>query len=306
MKNHQNEVIVLRKGKDDDGVAKTGGAWKLAYADFVTAMMAFFLLMWLLSSPKPSDLAGLADYFTLTQPVAEKLKGQSSSQSESTTSNQGGKAREQATESQPIKATSMLELAQQEMAALQEVVDQQKLEDVRKQIEKMIQNDPEAKQLKEQIRLENSVEGLLIQLIDGGRRPMFDSGSSNLKPYAAEVMSRLTRILSQVPNKVAITGHTDATPFSSRGGAYGNWELSSDRANSTRRQMVTSGLSEPQVIRVVGMASASPLSVEVTDPVNRRIEILVLTRKSEIEVLQRSIIEGLQAQKNLQPAPVQQ
>lgn len=286
LKKPQENIVLVRRGRNEDKGGKLGGAWKLAYADFVTAMMAFFLLMWLLSSPKPSDLAGMADYFTLTTPNATQTAGQSQSDGQQS----------QTQQSQTIKATSLLELAQQEMAAQQEVADQKRLESLKDQIETMIEKDPEARQLKEQIRLENSVEGLLIQLIDGGRRPMFDSGSASLKPYAAEVMTRLTRILTEVNNRVAITGHTDAKPFTSKGGQYSNWELSSDRANSTRRQMVASGMPQSQVMRVVGMASASPMSPELDDPINRRIEILVLTKKSEVAALQRSILEGLQNQ----------
>ncbi|HEY1057458.1 MAG TPA: flagellar motor protein MotB [Limnobacter sp.] len=289
-------AIVLVRRQSDDELPKPFGAWKLAYADFVTAMMAFFLLMWLLSSPRPSDLAGLADYFTLSKPTATQAKGQSASQSDSKKDTQGGKAREQdkkeaAKEVKP--QSSMLEMARQELKIQQEKADQQRLENLKDQLQAMIDKDPNTRPYRDQIKLDNSVEGLLIQLIDGGKRPMFDSGSANLRPYAADILGRLTQVLNQVDNRMTVTGHTDGIAFSARGGTYSNWELSSDRANSSRRAMVSSGLLEQKVIRVVGMADANPMVEDPADPVNRRIEILVLTKKAEVDLLKRRILEGL-------------
>ncbi|WP_370264056.1 flagellar motor protein MotB [Limnobacter sp.] len=290
----QAPVEIVRRSQSQEE-PKPFGAWKLAYADFVTAMMAFFLLMWLLSSPKPSDLAGLADYFTLSKPEAAREKGQSSSQSESKVEFSGGKVKEQdskaASEQKPTN--NMLEMARQELEIQRERQEAKRLEELKKQIQDMINKDPNTRPFKDQIVLDNSVEGLLIQLIDGGKRPMFDSGSANLKPYAADILGRLTQVLNQVDNRLTVTGHTDSVAFTSRGGAYTNWELSSDRANSSRREMMNQGLPEEKVIRVVGMASSNPLVEDSAEAVNRRIEILVLTRKAEVALLKRRILEGL-------------
>lgn len=280
----QTPVEIVRRVEQQEE-AKPFGAWKLAYADFVTAMMAFFLLMWLLSSPKPSDLAGLADYFTLSQPNATQNKGQSSSQSASESEIKDAK------EVKPIN--DMLEMARKELEVQREQQEAKQLENLKEQIQEMINMDPNTRPFKDQIVLDNSVEGLLIQLIDGGKRPMFDSGSPNLKPYAADILNRLTQVLNQVDNRLTVTGHTDSVVFASRGGAYTNWELSSDRANASRREMMNSGLPEQKVIRVVGMAASNPLVEDSSEAVNRRIEILVLTRKAEVALLKRRILEGL-------------
>ncbi|HEX4878358.1 MAG TPA: OmpA family protein, partial [Limnobacter sp.] len=238
--------IEIARRVEQQEEAKPFGAWKLAYADFVTAMMAFFLLMWLLSSPRPSDLAGLADYFTLSQPNATLNKGQSAAQSAS---------KSEMKDAKEVKPTNdMLEMARKELEVQREQQEARQLENLKEQIQEMIDKDPNTRPFKEQIVLENSVEGLLIQLIDGGKRPMFDSGSANLKPYAADILGRLTQVLNQVDNRLTIAGHTDSIAFASRGGAYTNWELSSDRANASRRAMMNSGLPEEKVIRVVGMA----------------------------------------------------
>jgi chemotaxis protein MotB len=292
----ESAPVQLVRRPEEAGLEKTGGAWKLAYADFVTAMMAFFLLMWLLSSPKPSDLAGLADYFTLSNPMSTLQKGSASSQSDSDRDSRGGQALEQGKAPARRESTpqsDMLAMARQELAAQEELADQKRLEELKEQMQRMIDRDPEVRVLKDQIVLDNSIEGLLIQLIDGGKRPMFDSGSANLKPYAADIIGRLTRVLNQVDNRMTVTGHTDSSPFTSRNGQYTNWELSADRANASRRQMVQNGLEEDKVVRVVGMAASNPLVEDSAEPVNRRIEILVLTRKAEVNLLKKQILEGL-------------
>ncbi len=292
----ESPPVELVRRPEEAGLEKTGGAWKLAYADFVTAMMAFFLLMWLLSSPKPSDLAGLADYFTLSNPMTTLQKGSASSQSDSDRDSRGGQALEQGKAPARRESTpqsDMLAMARQELAAQEELADQKRLEELKEQMQRMIDRDPEVRVLKDQIVLDNSIEGLLIQLIDGGKRPMFDSGSANLKPYAADIIGRLTRVLNQVDNRMTVTGHTDSSPFTTRNGQYTNWELSADRANSSRRQMLQNGLEEDKVVRVVGMAASNPLVQDSAEPVNRRIEILVLTRKAEVNLLKKQILEGL-------------
>jgi len=292
----ESAPVQLVRRPEEAGLEKTGGAWKLAYADFVTAMMAFFLLMWLLSSPKPSDLAGLADYFTLSNPMSTLQKGSASSQSDSDRDSRGGQALEQGKAPARRESTpqsDMLAMARQELAAQEELADQKRLEELKEQMQRMIDRDPEVRVLKDQIVLDNSIEGLLIQLIDGGKRPMFDSGSANLKPYAADIIGRLTRVLNQVDNRMTVTGHTESSPFTSRNGQYTNWELSADRANASRRQMVQNGLEEDKVVRVVGMAASNPLVEDSAEPVNRRIEILVLTRKAEVNLLKKQILEGL-------------
>ncbi|MDX1670056.1 MAG: flagellar motor protein MotB [Limnobacter sp.] len=298
----EEPIKIIRRGSSDDGEeTKVGGSWKLAYADFVTAMMAFFLLMWLLSSPKPSELAGLADYFAITNPQADAIPGQSAAQSNARMNNQGGDARKQDTKESEIKTqlpSSMLELARQEMQAQREAADQRRLEQLRQQMERMIQNDSSMSRYKNQISLQDTTEGLLIQLVDGDKRPMFDSGQAEIKPYAAEILARLSNVLNQVENKLVITGHTDSTPLNARGGNYTNWELSSDRANASRREFLRGGLLDDRVLRVTGMASAQPLVANSEAPVNRRIEILVLTERAEVAALQRNILEGIQS-----PAP---
>ena len=135
---------------------------------------------------------------------------------------------------------------------------------------------------KNQLKLDITIEGLRIQIVDEKNRPMFDSGRADLKPYTREILDGIAEVLNDMPNRVSLSGHTDATPFPSKNGIYSNWELSADRANASRRELIKAGLKPEKMLRVVGLADAVPLDPE--DPYNsnnRRISIIVLNKRAE-------------------------
>ena len=221
--------IVVKRVKKVAG-GHHGGAWKIAYADFVTAMMAFFLLMWLLgSTSKTYDL-------------------------------------------QAAKAA----LERQEAM---------RLESLKAKIESIIEVNPLLKKYKNQLLLDITSEGLRIQIVDEKNRPMFALAKAELQPYTREILHVIGMVLNEVPNKIGLSGHTDSTPYYSEAG-YSNWELSADRANASRREMVQGGLGEDKVLRVVGLASAAHLDrKDPFNPINRRISIIVMNKRTEEAVM---------------------
>lgn len=259
-----------------------GGAWKIAYADFVTAMMAFFLLMWLLGSTAKGDLAGIADYFKTPLKVA--LAGGSGSGDSSSIIKGGGKdltrSSGQVKEGELPSEKKIINIK----AAAEEArrVEVEKLRELKSTIEKAIENNEQLKKFKSQILLDITSEGLRIQIVDDQNRPMFQSGSAQLEPYTQEILRAIGQTLNDVPNKVSISGHTDAAVYGGGGQGYSNWELSADRANATRRELLAGGMANDKIVRVVGLASAvlfdknDPLS-----PTNRRISLIVMNKKAE-------------------------
>jgi chemotaxis protein MotB len=306
--NDKTQPIIIKKKKGHHGAH--GGAWKIAYADFVTAMMAFFLLMWLLGSTTKGELMGIAEYFQTPLQVA--LFGGSGAGDASSVIQGGGKdltrssgqvKRGDSTEQKKIvnirAARAELDLparidapqtlnstsvssgtaAEQAERAAAEKSDAQALQGLKAKIEEMIETLPGLAAFKKQLLLELTDEGLRIQIIDDQNRPMFDLSSSTLKPYAVEILDDIALALNDVPNKITISGHTDATPYKNDRSGMSNWELSADRANAARREMTRAGMADSKVIRVVGHASSSMFKPDApTDPINRRISIVVLKR----------------------------
>ena len=149
-------------------------------------------------------------------------------------------------------------------------------------MEEFFANSPQLAQFKDQIRLDMTRDGLRIQIVDDQSRPMFDSGSAALKPYMREILFAIGAVLGEVPNKLTLEGHTDATPFAAGDAGYGNWELSADRANASRRELVAGGLPDAQVMRVQGLAASMPFEPkDPASPLNRRISIIVMNRAAE-------------------------
>lgn len=264
-------IIVIKKIKKGGHGGHHGGSWKVAYADFVTAMMAFFLLLWLLSASNDQTLAGIADYFQNPSALANR-GGRSTSMIDlgsNVDSSRGDESRNRESES--------LEQYSKEF----ESEEAKKLEDLKIELEYLVESTPELHKFKEQLLIDITEEGLQIQIIDKENRPMFDLASAVLKPYAKRILKEMTPILNQLPNKLSISGHTDAKGYSRRDG-YTNWELSSDRANSARRQLVRSNMPADKIVRVVGLSDKFLLDVRrPTDPSNRRISILVLKKRVE-------------------------
>src|SRR3954471_180829 len=277
-----------------------GGAWKVAYADFVTAMMAFFLVMWLVTAVSKEQRAAIFDYFK--NPSMEPGKsvkpapGQMGPGGASTSPiNLGGgldapKSSLQKTDK--IGATVMTEPAKPielkteeqkaaEVAELKRQLERKQLDALMQDLKEAIAKSQALEPFKDQLLLDITSEGLRIQIVDAQNRPMFDLGSSHLKSYTNTILKEVAQYLKTVPNRVSITGHTDVTPYAGISG-YTNWDLSTDRANAARRALEAAGYDSNQIARVTGLSSSVLFDKRnPRDPVNRRISIVVMTRAAD-------------------------
>src|ERR1700750_94352 len=274
-------IIVRRRRRSSHG--HHGGVWKVAYADFVTAMMAFFLVMWLVGAGTRQQRAAISEYF----------KNPSMSQGQSTMASSGKMGPGGASTSM-IKLGGAMDLpkgpGEQQAFAKPTAADVDKLakEQEKRRLEQLMQDLKEAiaksqamAPYKDQLLLDITSEGLRIQIVDQQKRPMFDTGSGALKSYTVQILHELAGFVNQVPNQISISGHTDSAPYIRADSAYGNWELSADRANAARRTLVDGGMQTDKVARVVGLAASVPFDKH--DPsaaINRRISIVVMTREA--------------------------
>ncbi|MGE0803432.1 MAG: flagellar motor protein MotB [Lautropia sp.] len=288
-----------------------GGAWKIAYADFVTAMMAFFLLMWLLGSTSSGDLQGISDYFK--SPLKVALSGGRSSGDSSSLIQGGGedlsrragqvKRGENEPDRNTVNIARMREERSREEARQQEAA---KLSRLKQKVEEVIFKSPVLRELRDQIRLELTTDGLSIQIIDAKNRPMFASGSSVVQPYMRDLLRTLGGLLNEVDNPVSLTGHTDATPYAGGNRGYSNWELSAERANASRRDLIAGSMNPDKVLRVTGLGAVVPLdNVDPADPMNRRIAIVVLNQDARRRILRGAEVDATDtdaARRALQPA----
>ncbi|HTP97207.1 MAG TPA: flagellar motor protein MotB [Burkholderiales bacterium] len=276
----QRPIVIKRIRKA--AAAGHGGAWKIAYADFVTAMMAFFLLMWLLGSTTKGDLQGIAEYFQTPLKVA--LAGGSGSGDSSSVIQGGGKdltrleGQVKNGEIPAPKKTINLQAAKQELAKREAA----KMAEMKGRLEKLIEASPQLLQFKNQLLIDITADGLRVQIVDEQNRPMFASGSAQLQPYAKEILREIAKVLNEVPNRITISGHTDAQPYAGGERGYSNWELSADRANASRRELIAGGMDEKKMLRMVGLSSSVLFdAADPLNPTNRRISIIVMTRQAE-------------------------
>ncbi len=306
-KNARPIIIVKRKKKGVEG--HHGGAWKVAYADFVTAMMAFFLVMWLVTAVSKEQRAAIYEYFKNpsmeTGKSVKAAPGQMGPGGASTSpinlhggldSPRSGLAKVPnigATAAPaPIQSPDERQQhqAQTDAQAREQVLEAEhkKLETLMEELKEAVSKSQALEPFKDQLLLDITPEGIRIQIVDAQNRPMFDVGSARLRDYTQAILHELAPYLSSVPNRISITGHTDARPYPGQG--YSNWELSADRANAARRALVTSGLPDEKIARVVGLASsvlfdrANPQS-----PINRRISIVIMTKHAEEEALKTDV-----------------
>ncbi|MDO9225060.1 MAG: flagellar motor protein MotB [Pseudomonadota bacterium] len=279
--------IVIKRIKKISGGGHSGGAWKIAYADFVTAMMAFFLLMWLLGSTTKAQMEGIAQYFKTPLKVA--LAGGEGSGDASSIIKGGGTDLTRRTgqvKAGEVEGKKAINLEASRESAKQE---SERLENLKATLEKAIASNAQMSQFKNQLKIDIISEGLRIQIIDDKNRPMFDSGGAVMKPYTRVILREIGRTLNEVPNRISLSGHTDAVGYSGGERGYSNWELSADRANASRRELVVGGLEDGKVLRVVGLGSAIPFDQEnPNDPVNRRISIVVMNKKAEEAITKES------------------
>jgi len=282
----QLQPIIVKRVKKA-GHSAHGGAWKIAYADFVTAMMAFFLLMWLLGSTAKGDLQGIAEYFQ--SPLKVTLMGGDGTGNSDSILPGGGRdlsknsGQVDGGDAEKAQAVMGAQLAR----ANERRQDRIRLEQLQQKMTSLISQNPKLAEFKSQIRIDTVNDGLQIQIVDEQSRPMFDVGSALVKPYMRDILREIGAALGDIENRVTLSGHTDATPYGSGDRGYSNWELSADRANASRRELVAGGMPDNKLLRVQGMAASDPLEPDSPGAaVNRRISVTVMTREAEDRIRQ--------------------
>lgn len=252
----------------------------------MTAMMAFFLLMWLLGSTSKEQQKAISGYFN--EPGSEYAIGEGGAspgvvnmdqpQKESHADEQTKDAADKENTEENTQPQTSEQISEANIKKENERIEKEQLEELKAQLQEQISQDEVFQQIKDQILIDFTALGLRIQIVDKDQRPMFDSGSAHMKTYSENVLKALAPLLDKVPNKISITGHTDAIPYGA-GATYTNWELSADRANAARRAMSSGGYPDEKVATVQGMGSAAPyLADQPNEPINRRIAIIVLKK----------------------------
>ncbi|MFJ4344817.1 flagellar motor protein MotB [Pseudomonas sp. NPDC089401] len=266
-------IIIKRRKKTTRG--HHGGAWKIAFADFMTALMALFLVLWVLSNAGKGDKEAIAQYFSTPLLVALS-HGDRNSASTSAIPGGGTEARQPDAETvrKPRHPTRLSSEERRHLQALK-----QRLEDA-------VERDPKLRELKQQIAIELSPEGLRVKLLDTDKRPMFELGSARVAPYMSQLLRTFAPVLNELRNQIQISGHTDSHPYPGGEATYSNWDLSADRAKASRQELVAGGLDPGKLLRVSGMSDrirfpgAGPY-----DAANRRIEIIVLDSQVAARIL---------------------
>ncbi|CAN7310055.1 flagellar motor protein MotB [Variovorax sp. LjRoot84] len=273
--------IVVRRVAAAGGGGHGGGGWKIAYADFMTAMMAFFLVMWLLSNASPKQREGIAEHFRMPLKVAIN-GGEKSSTSDSVIPGGG------------TDPTSNIDGEMRRVNAdADDEADANRLESMKKRLDALIENSPVFKQFRSQILIDITTEGLRLQIVDNENRPMFDLASARLVPHMRAILREIGPALNELPNKITLSGHTDAIVYTNGDKSYGNWELSADRANASRRELVMGGMAEDKVLRVVGLADSMHLDkAEPRNPINRRISIILLNHRTQQQIERENSGDG--------------
>ena len=256
------------------------GAWKIAYADFVTALMAFFLLMWLITVHSREERQAISEYFKA--PLMVVLSG-GHTDDINISAIVGNYGDDKTKESGQV---AMSDTDTKKLLHMQELA---RLRLLKRQLENLIAADAKLSKYKNQLLIDLTSEGLRILIIDEQNRPMFEMGSAVLQSYTVEILQEIGKVLNQVPNKIGLSGHTDATPYPGGSKGYSNWELSADRANASRRELAAGGMDQAKILRVVGLSSSALFNPDNPyDANNRRISIIVMNRETEQAVSQSS------------------
>ena len=288
MSKHKQPIIIIRKRKKH-GHDHHGGSWKIAYADFMTAMMAFFLVMWLIANSSPQQRHRIAEYFQMPLKVALS-QGNQSSLSDSVIPGGGDdlvKKEGEVNRSRPRDGESDKDI--------------RRLKKARERLESLIKSDPRLSNFQSNLRLQLTENGLLIQIIDTQDRPMLKLGSKELESYLMAIFEALVPVLNELPNRISLTGHTDSLPSAQGEVCYSNWERSADRANASRRALISAGLTANKFLRVIGTADSMVLENTAPDsPINRRISILVLTQNKEKAIIRDdNLIQSMTENSNI-------
>lgn len=269
MNKSEPRIVIRRKRSRHD--AHHGGSWKIAYADFMTAMMAFFLVMWLVSLVPQKDLQEIAEYFRM--PLMEAITGGHKNDSGSTVIPGGSPSIVPNINPIPSRGDVHTE---------GDIRDIRRLENLKAELEQLIKTDPVLRQFRPQLLLDMTPDGLRIQIIDKYNRPMFTTGSAQVQPYMRDILRELGPLFNKMPNSISVSGHTDAVQYATGEREYSNWELSADRANAARKELVGGGMDETKVKRILGLSSSVSLIKDNPNAaVNRRISIVVLNRRAE-------------------------
>jgi chemotaxis protein MotB len=329
---NKNPVIIKKVIKKGHG-GHHGGAWKVAYADFVTAMMAFFLLMWLLNATTEQQKRGLSNYFgpagdalgaggsggvmgglsietegnyretRASSPLTTDSTGTDSSASDNDSDDSDAthsKTGESGASDAALKSNKTGDMAASGMGQssepnfessdtlqgdgfnkndakdIMEDYEQELFKEAEESLKKAVKEDPNLKDVADNLKVDQTPEGLRIQIIDKGQFSMFPSGSAVMLPKTKEILKQVVKAVQKLPNKISISGHTDAKPYAASNG-YTNWELSTDRANSARRELIEDGLFQDRIMSVVGRADRDPLlPANPESDQNRRLSIVLL------------------------------
>ncbi|MCH8498035.1 MAG: flagellar motor protein MotB [Marinobacter sp.] len=266
----EEQPIIIKRVKKKVG-GHHGGSWKVAFADFATAMMAFFLVLWLTATASPEQKKAIEGYFR--DPVGFMQGGMPQP------IDLGGSASLVDATSTDIAAHRMA-IDETQVDQMADILEQRRMEELYQELQEQIVASETLQEFKDQLLIDITDEGLRVQIVDRSQRPMFDSGSPQLRHYSQDILFELAKPLEAFGRKLSITGHTDATPFRGRPG-YTNWELSADRANTARRALVAGGVRTEQIARVVGLSDSVLFDANNPfAPVNRRISIIVLNKKA--------------------------
>jgi chemotaxis protein MotB len=285
--------IIIKKVKRVGHGGHHGGAWKVAYADFVTAMMAFFLLLWLLNVTTDEQKRGIADYFSPAS-LARQTSGSGGILGGTTLSAEGAMTSQRSqvglTLVLPSSDTESNTQGHQDGALDEEQLDdllarreEEQFATAEEALRQAIQTVPELQALAKNLLIDRTPEGMRIQIVDQAGKSMFPIGRADMYGHTEQLLALVADAIAQLPQRIAIKGHTDATPYVTDNG-YSNWELSTDRANSSRRALVSSGLASGRIESVVGRADQEPLKPDKPfDPQNRRISIILLRENPRTE-----------------------
>lgn len=286
-------IIVKKVKKGDHG--HHGGAWKVAYADFVTAMMAFFLLLWLLSVTTEVQKNGIADYFTSSPMITRSEDGSGGVLGGLTVAKEGAMTSTlQPLVTQPETQDPAMKAGSEKPQKETNISDERFEEERKKReaetfleaqaaLQKAISETPELAEMKEALKLDMTPEGLRIQIIDQEGKPLFASGSADLLPHTKTLLRKVSEVVQKLPNELSVRGHTDSVPYGP-GAKYTNWELSADRANASRRELIKAGMPSPRINNVVGKADTDHLYADdPRDGRNRRISIILLHEGLTVE-----------------------
>lgn len=306
----KKQPIIIKKVRKG-GHGHHGGAWKVAYADFVTAMMAFFLLMWLLGGTSHHVREGIADWFRNPTGVQGpggasmsmiKLGGaqeipRSNMQKKAPSEEHKQHFKSQTKDGAVDNQNEQKQVQQEQKVSLvseSEIqADKKRLDALLQELKEAIEKSQALKPFKDQLLLDVTPEGLRVQIVDKENRPMFDSSSAVLKTYTREILRQIGKIINTVPNHISIAGHTDAAPFASKyiyveygtfeeRREYSNWELSADRANAARRELIVGGMQQKKIGRVIGLSDSVLFDkANPYNPINRRISIVVMNKETE-------------------------